>query len=167
MVLAPCKIFSLLHKNQKSFFFTGRIALGWSIESPSRSQRYSCRVRFLTWEEFLGHWKRPLSSLLYRRQKPSFSKCSALFGHSVSHKKETGNCCRDPFHRYPGWWPSIHQYFFSCRCAPWPGKISPHRTDHLTQLAQGKQSIADHFSSSLFVDLDTDTLHLKADRRHR
>lgn len=72
------KIFSLLHKNQKSFFFTGRIALGWSIDSPSRSQRYSCRVRFLTWEEFLGHWKRPLSSLLYRRQKPSFSKCSAL-----------------------------------------------------------------------------------------
>ena len=45
-----------------------------------------------------------------------------------------------------------------------PGKV-PYLSP--SQLAQGKQSIADHFSSSLFVDLDTDTLHLKADRRHR
>ena len=41
------------------------------MESPSKSQRYSCRVRFLTSEEFLGHWKRPLSNRLYKRQNPS------------------------------------------------------------------------------------------------
>lgn len=54
------KIFSLLHKSQKSFRPAGRIALGWSMESPSKSQRYSCRVRFLTSEGSLGHWNRPL-----------------------------------------------------------------------------------------------------------
>jgi len=70
------KIFSLLHKGQKSFFPAGRIALGWSMDSPSKSQRYSCRVRFLTSAEFLGHWNRPLSKRLYKRQNPSFSKCS-------------------------------------------------------------------------------------------
>src|SRR5699024_4393375 len=58
------KIFSLLHKGQNSFFLAGRIAFGWSIDSPSRSQRYSWRLRFLTYEESRGHWNRPLSKRL-------------------------------------------------------------------------------------------------------
>lgn len=57
-------IFSLLHKDQKSLLFEGWIALGWSIDRPSISQRNSCLVRGLTSEAVFGHWNRPLSSRL-------------------------------------------------------------------------------------------------------
>ena len=71
------------------------------------------------------------------------------------------NSCRGPVHRYPGRLPSARQCSCACRYNLSPGKISPRRTVPLTKLVQGKQSIADHVCSRMFVDLDTDALHLK------
>ena len=94
---------------------------------------------------------------------------------TVSHRRGTGNCCRGPVHRYPGRSPSARQCSFACPYNLSPGKISPRRTVPLTKLVQGKQSIADHVCSRIadhvcsrmFVDLNTDALHLKTDGRGR
>ena len=63
--------------------------------------------------------------------------------------------------------PSARQCSFACPYNLSPGKISPRRTVSLTKLVQGKQSIADHVCSRMFVDLNTDALHLKTDGRGR
>lgn len=67
-------------KDQKSFFFPPvLIAFGWSMASPSMSQRNSWRVRRRASEAFLGHWNRPLPSRrFWSRTKPSLSKWSAF-----------------------------------------------------------------------------------------
>ena len=74
------KIFSLFcTKDQKSFFpLEGWIAFGCSMDSPSRSQRYSCLVRGRTSDEVLGHWNLPDSRRLYKSTNPVLSKYNAL-----------------------------------------------------------------------------------------
>lgn len=64
IILKKVFSFSMFFTKGQNSFFCGdvRIALGWSMASPSISQRNSWRVRSLASEALRGHWNRPFPS---------------------------------------------------------------------------------------------------------